>query len=213
MPTPGLCTRRSTACFSSGEGTYAIDMNVETLVGPLYQQDLDCPLREPIRRFLAVVSNYYRSFLSEAQAERCSGCRWPRTACRPWPRSGRLGDMGPFTLPFRLRLADVRRRGGGQPPAADGGPPSDLAHPGPRDRRARRPARRSEALARPRPGRPFDLLRRAAHPWPRARRRPTPGAPLGSYWLDGGRLRRVCVLLNAPGPSFAYNLATPSWWD
>ena len=82
----------------SGDDPGSVELNVETLVGPIYQHSEAHPMRGPARQFLAVVSNYYRSFLSKPKRE-ALGLPLAVDGLPPLVMFRYLGNLGPFTHP------------------------------------------------------------------------------------------------------------------
>src|SRR5262249_1086456 len=75
-----------------------VALNAETLVGGVFQHGERSEVRGELRQFLAVVSNYYRSFLSEAKRKALEVP--PALAGLPPLAAFRHpGDLGPFTFP------------------------------------------------------------------------------------------------------------------
>ena len=78
-----------------------VHFNAETLVGAVYQHDRQSAVRGQLRQFLAVVSNYYRSFLSAAKRH---AVHFPAPAdgLPPLAVFQHSGGFGPFTFPDEM---------------------------------------------------------------------------------------------------------------
>jgi hypothetical protein len=71
--------------------------HLETLFGAVHQHSMDHSHSQPLRRFMAVVSDLYRSFLSEKK--RVAAGVQPSEVLPPLATFKYRGDDGPFTLP------------------------------------------------------------------------------------------------------------------
>ncbi|HEY9404979.1 MAG TPA: hypothetical protein VIQ24_20170 [Pyrinomonadaceae bacterium] len=78
-----------------------VAFNAETLVGAIYQHDRQSAVRGQLRQFLAVVSNYYRSFLSAAKRHAVH-FPMPSDGLPPLAVFQHSGSFGPFTFPDEM---------------------------------------------------------------------------------------------------------------
>jgi hypothetical protein len=85
----------------SDDNPAAVALNVETLVGAVYQHHRQSAVRGQLRQFLAVVSNYYRSFLSAAK-RRAVQFPVPSEGLPPLAVFQHSGAFGPFTFPDEM---------------------------------------------------------------------------------------------------------------
>jgi hypothetical protein len=78
-----------------------VALNVESLVGAVYQHSGQSVVRGQLRQFLAVVSNYYRSFLSAAKRQAVH-FPLPTHGLPPLAVFQHSGSFGPFTFPAEM---------------------------------------------------------------------------------------------------------------
>lgn len=88
----------------SDDDPRVVALNVETLAGAVFQHGPQSAVRGQLRQFLAVVSNYFRSFLA-AGKRRAVLFPLPADGIPPLATFRHSGRLGPFTFP-----ADVVRR-------------------------------------------------------------------------------------------------------
>lgn len=78
-----------------------VALTAETLAGAVYQHGRQSAVRDQLRQFLAVVSNYYRSFLSAAKRQAVE-FPMPAQGLPPLAVFQHSGALGPFTFPDEM---------------------------------------------------------------------------------------------------------------